>query len=73
MSWREGLPIYDGTDLPVSLFRRNNLKSYPNIFSPNREINSCLRSFGKLQNVKALFPMQVTLSGMSMLLKEKQN
>lgn len=24
--------------LPVSLFRRNNLKSYPNIFSPNREI-----------------------------------
>lgn len=25
--------------LPVSLFRRNNLKSYPNIFSPNREIN----------------------------------
>ena len=73
MSWREGLPIYDGIDLPVSLFRRNNLKSYPNIFSPNREINFCLRSFGKLQNVKALFPMQVTLSGMTMLLKEKQN
>ena len=73
MSWREGLPIYDGIDLPVSLFRRNNLKSYPNIFSPNREINSCLRSFGKLQNVKALFPMRVTLSGMTMLLKEKQN
>ena len=73
MSWREGLPIYDGIDLPVSLFRRNNLKSYPNIFSPNREINFCLRSFGKLQNVKALFPMQVTLLGMTMLLKEKQN
>ena len=28
----EGLPIYDGIDLPVSLFRRNNLKSFLKYF-----------------------------------------
>ena len=33
--------------LPVSLFRRNNLKSYPNIFSPKRELNFCLRVLGR--------------------------
>lgn len=49
----EGLPIYDGIDLPVSLFRRNNqgiIKSCLNIFSPKREINFCFRLFGKLHS-----------------------
>lgn len=49
----EGLPIYDGIDLPVSLFRRNNqgiIKSCPNIFPPKREINFCFRLFGKLHS-----------------------
>ena len=49
----EGLPIYDGFDLPVSLFRRNNqgiIKSCPNIFPPKREINFCFRLFGKLHS-----------------------
>ena len=31
---------------------RNNLKSYKNISSPKWELNSCLRSFGKLQHAK---------------------
>lgn len=52
----EGLPIYDCIDLPVSLFRHNNLKSYPNIFSPNREINSCLRSVGEIATCKSMIP-----------------
>lgn len=49
----EGLPIYDGIDLPVSLFRRNNqgiIKSCLNIFSQKREINFCFRLFGKLHS-----------------------
>ena len=50
------VPIYDGIDLPVSLFRHNNLKSYPNIFSPNREINFCLRSVGEIATCKSMIP-----------------
>ena len=47
--------------------------NYQNIFSPKREINSCLRSFGKLQSQNAHVPMLDTLLGMAIVVKEKQN
>ena len=39
---------------------------YPNVIPPKREINSCLRSVGKLQSRNAPRPMLVTLAGMTM-------
>lgn len=41
------IPLHGDSEKP-----RNNLKSYQNISSPKRELNSCLRSFGKLQHAK---------------------
>ena len=43
-----------------------------NISFPNREINSCLKSYDKLQPENAPFPISVTLSGMTILDKELQ-
>ena len=52
-------------------FNKSN-HSYSNILSPKRELNSCLRFFGKLHPQNAPSPMLVTLSGITRLLKEEQ-
>ena len=61
------IPLHCDSEKP-----RNNLKSYQNISSPKRELNSCLRLSGKLHPQNALSPMLVTLSGIIMLLKEEK-
>ena len=71
----EGLPIYDGIDLPVSLIRRNNQgikKNRPNIPVPKREANSNLSLYGKLQPQNVNSSMLVTPSGITTLRKEVQ-
>ena len=50
------VPLHCDSEKP-----RNNLKSYQNISSPKRELNSCLRSFGKLQHANVLSLLQQVL------------
>ena len=46
--------------------------NFLNILYPNREINSCLRLSGKLHPLNVQSPMLVTLEGMTILDRERQ-
>ena len=59
--------------LPFLSLRIYKYHKLLNITFPNREINSCLKSYDKLQPENAPYPIAITLSGMTMLDRELQS